>query len=97
MAYTYDDVKLVDNQILVGYGYDLDESPEWYKVAWKNSIFGQVKSFKKNIVVIKVTTMVGIMKTGMKKVAISVTMVGMMKMNHHSGGDRVQGLAGVHS
>lgn len=28
-------------EILVGYGYDLDESPEWYKVAWKNSIFGQ--------------------------------------------------------
>ena len=46
--YMYDDVKLVDHQILVGYGYDLDESPEWYKVAWKNSIFGQVKSFKKN-------------------------------------------------
>ena len=63
----YDDVKLVDHQILVGYGYDLDESPEWYKVAWKNSIFGQVKSFKKNIVVIKVTIMVGIMKIDMKK------------------------------
>ena len=44
---SYDDVKLVDHQILVGYGYDLDESPEWYKVAWKNSIFGQVKSLKK--------------------------------------------------
>ena len=47
LAYTYDDVKLVEHQILVGYGYDLDESPEWYKVAWKNSIFGQVKSLKK--------------------------------------------------
>ena len=48
LAYTYDDVKLVEHQILVGYGYDMDESPEWYKVAWKNSIFGQVKSLKKN-------------------------------------------------
>ena len=37
------------------------------------------------------------MKIDMKKVAISVTMVGMMEMNHHSGGNRVQGLAGVHS
>ena len=21
----------------MGYGYDLDESPEWYKTAWENS------------------------------------------------------------
>jgi len=28
-------------EILVGYGYDLDESPDWYKDAWKNSEFGQ--------------------------------------------------------
>jgi len=28
-------------QILVGYGYELEESPQWYKLAWKNSIFGQ--------------------------------------------------------
>ena len=41
--------------------------------------------------------MVRIMKIDLKKVATKVTMVGIMKINHHAGGDRVQRLAGVHS
>jgi len=28
-------------EILVGYGYDLVDSPEWYKEAWKHSIFAE--------------------------------------------------------
>merc|ERR1719445_559655 len=28
-------------EILVGYGYDLEESPDWYKNAWKESPFGK--------------------------------------------------------
>ena len=30
-------LSFVSSQILVGYGYDLDESPDWYKVAWEES------------------------------------------------------------
>lgn len=30
-----------DEEVLVGYGYDLTDSPVWYQQAWKTSIFGR--------------------------------------------------------
>ena len=30
-------ITTISFQILVGYGYDLEESPDWYKLEWENS------------------------------------------------------------